>query len=99
MPMVLIKTHYYSLFKKTDGKERKLTIHSARGQIITRRSTRLNIIILLNIYINDLFYILEQTHLCNYTYDTTFYACNECLCELLLHLEHDSLLAGQYLWS
>ena len=52
--------------------------------------------LLFNIYINDLFYILEQTYVCNYADDTTLYACNKYLNELLLDLEHDSLLAGQW---
>ena len=47
------------------------------------------------IYINDLFYILEQTYVCNYADDTTLYTCNKYLNELLLDLKHDSLLAGQ----
>ena len=52
--------------------------------------------LLFNIYINDLFYILEQTYVFNYADDTTLYACNQYLNELLLDLEHDSLLAGQW---
>ena len=39
---------------------------------------------------NDLFHILEQTHVCNYADDTTLYACG------LYLTEHDSLLAGQW---
>ena len=48
------------------------------------------------IFTYDLFYILEQTYVCNYADDTTLYACNKYLNELLLDLEHDSLLAGQW---
>jgi len=32
--------------------------------------------LLFNIYINDLFYIIEQTNICNFADDTTLYACN-----------------------
>ena len=52
--------------------------------------------LLFNIYINDLFYIIKQTQVCNFADDTTLYACNKALSEVLLDLEHDSLLAGQW---
>ena len=53
--------------------------------------------LLFNIYINDLFYILELCfHVFNFADDTTLYACNKYLTELLFDLEHDSLLAGQW---
>ena len=29
-----------------------------------------------NIYINDLFFSIENTNVCNYADDTTFYACD-----------------------
>ena len=32
--------------------------------------------ILFNIYLNDLFYLTEMTQVCNFTDDTTFYACD-----------------------
>ena len=49
--------------------------------------------LLFNIYINDLFWLNEQTDVCNYADDTTFYACDINLESVLLRLEHDSLLA------
>ena len=49
--------------------------------------------LLFNIYINDLFCINDQTEVCNYADDTTFYACDKDLNSLLNRLEHDSLLA------
>ena len=33
--------------------------------------------ILFNIYINDLFFILRETDVCNFADDTTPYVCNE----------------------
>ena len=66
---------------KTDGKEPKLTIQGS---------------LLFNIYVNGLFYILEQSHVCKCADDITLNACNKYLTELLLDLEHDSLLAGQW---
>ena len=32
--------------------------------------------LLFNIYINDLFFLAENTNVCNYGDDTTFYACD-----------------------
>ena len=49
--------------------------------------------LLFNIYINDLFWLNEETDVCNYADDTTFYACDQNLNNLLLRLEHDALLA------
>ena len=52
--------------------------------------------LLFNIYINDLFWINEQTNVCSYADDTTFYACHQELESVLLRLEHDSLLAIEW---
>ena len=47
---------------------------------------------LLKIYINDLFFELKETEVCNFD-DTTHYTCDENLEQVLLHLEHHSALA------
>ena len=52
--------------------------------------------ILFNIYINDLFYLTEETDVCNYADDTTFHACDTDLNGLILRLEHDSKLAIEW---
>ena len=52
--------------------------------------------LLFNIYINDLFFINDQTEVCNYADDTTFFACDQDLNSLLCRLEHDSLLAIEW---
>ena len=49
--------------------------------------------LLFNIYINDLFFIIEQTDVCNYADDNTLNACDMSLKNLLKRLEHDSFLA------
>ena len=46
--------------------------------------------LLFNIYLNDLFYLVESTNVCNFADDTTFYACNKDLNSLINKLEHDS---------
>ena len=46
---------------------------------------------LVNIYINDLFWINEQTDVCNCADDTTFHTSDQDLNSLIL--EHDLLLA------
>ena len=46
--------------------------------------------ILFNIYLNDLFFLLKETEVCNYADDTTPYACEESLKNVMLRLEHDS---------
>ena len=49
--------------------------------------------LLFNIYINDLFFILDDTETCNYADDTCLYACDKDLGNLLTRLTHDSNLA------
>ena len=49
--------------------------------------------LLFNIYINDLFYNLINTHACNIADDTTLNACNKSIEELLHNLEYDTLSA------
>ena len=46
-----------------------------------------------NIYINDLFFILDDTETWNYADDTCLYECVEDLNDLLIRLAHDSSLA------
>ena len=49
-----------------------------------------------NIYINDLFFIIDEVNVCNFADDTTIYACDQELDNLLNRLEHDSLLAIEW---
>ena len=59
--------------------------------------------LLLNIYINYLFYITEMTNVCNYADATTkvgnFHACDSDLESLIQRLEHDSMLATEWFES
>ena len=50
--------------------------------------------LLFSIYLNDLFYLIESTEVCNFA-DTTFFACDENL-TLIKRLEHDSLLTIEW---
>ena len=52
--------------------------------------------LLLNIYLNDLFLLVESTKVCNFADDTTFFACEKDLNSLINSLEHDSLLAIEW---
>ena len=52
--------------------------------------------LLFNIYINDLFWVNDNTDVCNYADDTTFHACDADIESLLQKLEHDSLLALEW---
>ena len=49
--------------------------------------------ILFNIYINDLFFILKETDVCNYADDTKPQVCDENVEQVLIRLEHDSAIA------
>ena len=52
--------------------------------------------ILFNICINDLFFLAENTNVCNYVGNTKFYACDSDLHKLILRLEHDPVLAIEW---
>ena len=53
--------------------------------------------LLFNIYINDLFYLLKNTDICNYADDTTIYVCNNQLENIQNRLEQDALqLSGWF---
>ena len=52
--------------------------------------------LLFNIYINDLFFLTESTDVCNFADDTTFYACDRNLNDLINRLEHGSFLATEW---
>ena len=49
--------------------------------------------ILFNIYLNDLFYFFSLTNVCNIADDTTPYACDLNLGNLIFRLENDTLIA------
>ena len=51
--------------------------------------------IFLNIYLNDLFFLTEMTHVCNFADDKTIYACFKDLNTLINRIEHDTALAVQ----
>ena len=46
--------------------------------------------LLFNIYVNDLFYLIESSDVCNYADDTTLYTCNLSLDSLMSKLENSA---------
>ena len=52
--------------------------------------------LLFNIYLNDLFWFNEQTDVCNFADDTTFYVCDNDMKSALRRLEHDALIAIEW---
>ena len=52
--------------------------------------------LLFNIYINDLFWVGEQTESCGWADDISIHACDRSLESLILRLEHDSLLVIEW---
>ena len=45
--------------------------------------------LLFNIFINDIFIIIEETNICNFADDNSIYACDTTLSKILKRLEHD----------
>ena len=52
--------------------------------------------LLYNIYLNDLFFLIESIKVCNFADDNTFYACDKDLNHLINRLEHGSFLAVEW---
>ena len=52
--------------------------------------------LLFHIYLNDLFFILEETESINYADDTNLYACDMGLSNLIRKLECDALIAIEW---
>ena len=52
-----------------------------------------------NIYLNDLFYLVESTKVCNFADDATFFACAKDLKTLISRLDHDNHLAIEWFES
>ena len=52
--------------------------------------------LLFKIYLNDLFLLTESTNVCNFADDTTFYACDRNLNDLINRLEHGTFLATEW---
>ena len=55
--------------------------------------------LLFKIYLNDLFYFIEETEASNYADDTNIHACDMNLNNLLKRLEHDALIAVEWFES
>ena len=53
-------------------------------------------LLLFNIYLNDLFFLVNYTEVCNFADDTTFFAYNKDLGSLINRLEQDSFLAIEW---
>lgn len=52
---------------------------------------------LLNIFLNYKFFLLKETHICSCAVDTTSYACDQILDQIINRLEQDSLLSISWL--
>ena len=52
--------------------------------------------LLFNVYVNDLFWVGEQTESCGWADDISVHACDISLESLILRLEHDSLLVMEW---
>ena len=49
-----------------------------------------------NIYLNDLFFLVDYTEVCNFADDTTFFGSGKDPGSLINRLEHDSFLAIEW---
>ena len=67
------------------------------GRVITGCTQRSVLgAVLFNIYLNDLFFLVDYTEVCNFADDTTFFACDKDLGSLINRFEHDGLLSIEW---
>ena len=52
--------------------------------------------LLFNVYINDMFYMIEHTELCNFADDTTPYSCHHNLQVAMTNVEHDCAILVEW---
>ena len=52
--------------------------------------------LLFNVYINDLFFMVTDTAICNFADDTTIFATDSCLDKVLQRLETDALFLSKW---
>ena len=92
----LIKSYLTNRWQKT-----KLnTGFSKRTDILLRVPQEFVLrLVLFNSYIKDLFFLAENRNVWNHADVTTFYICDSDLYSLILRLEHDSVLAIEWLES
>ena len=86
----LIKSYLTNRWQRT-----KLNTGFSKWTEILLGASRRSVLepLLLNIYINNLFFSTEGINVCNYADDATFYAYDSDLHSLISRLEHDFLLA------
>ena len=89
-PLKLIKSYLTNRWQRT-----KLDIGFSKWTEIPLGVPQGSVLgpLLLNIYINDLFFLTAKTNVCKYVDDTTFYACDSLF---NLKIEHDSVLATEW---
>ena len=52
--------------------------------------------LLFNIYLNDLFYLIDLADVCNFADDTTLFSCEKSVAEVIRKLEHDFRLCVEW---
>ena len=94
--LLIAKLHVYGFSKESLKLIKSYLTNRWQGTKLNTGFSKLTEIFMFIIYINDLFFLAENTNVCNYVDDATFYTCDSDLHNLILRLKHDSVLAIEW---
>ena len=92
MVLVEVPSRFFTAIFRTEDKGSKLMVPSARWKETNLGVPQGSVLgpLLFNIYITDIFLLMNETEICNYADDTTMYSCDSEVKNVIKRLEQDA---------